>query len=189
MANRWYRPKHQPLKVLNLFRKAWRDQKGTQDDPLLVSFFSPSSPSSMFKFVNLYNIENYRLLHYFGKLLLFLWQNYSEYHILSLNSSFHLPISWCLLSSPQKHIKVGPIISSGGTRFFFFFCGGHRGGKMRFWGGKNPKSCRKWLILAIFSSDGEGASGGRASNWGAFPPWPPLDAGATTIKRKPTQGT
>ena len=41
-------PKHQPLKVLNLFRKAWRDQKGTQDDPLLVSFFPPSSPSSMF---------------------------------------------------------------------------------------------------------------------------------------------
>ena len=32
-TNRCYRPKHQPLKVLNLFRKAWRDQKGTQDDP------------------------------------------------------------------------------------------------------------------------------------------------------------
>ena len=39
----------------------------------------------------------------------FFWQNYSEYHILSLNSSFHLPISWCLLSTPQI-INVGPII-------------------------------------------------------------------------------
>ena len=27
---------------------AWRDQKETQDNPLLVSFFPPSSPSSMF---------------------------------------------------------------------------------------------------------------------------------------------
>ena len=68
MANRWYRPKHQPLKVLNLFRKAWRDQKGTQDDPLLVSFF-PHPPPPACSICYLYNIENYRLLHYFGKLL------------------------------------------------------------------------------------------------------------------------
>ena len=110
MANRWYRPKRQPLKVLNLFRKAWRDHKGTQDDPLLVSFFPLSSPSSIFnlliciilKIIDCCTIlENYY----------FLWQNYSEYHILSLNSSFHLPISWCLLSTPpKKKIKVGPII-------------------------------------------------------------------------------
>ena len=33
MANRWYRPKHQPLSVLNLSRKAWRDQKGAHDEP------------------------------------------------------------------------------------------------------------------------------------------------------------
>ena len=65
MANRWYRPKHQHLKVLNLFGKAWRDQKGTQDDPLLVSFFPHPPAHSMF---NLYNIENHTLLHYFGKL-------------------------------------------------------------------------------------------------------------------------
>ena len=35
----------------------------------------------------------------------FLWQNYSE-----LNSSFHLLISWCLLYTPPKNIKVDPII-------------------------------------------------------------------------------
>ena len=34
--------------------------------------------------------------------------------------------------------------------FFLFFLWGHRGGKMRFWGGKNPKICRKWLTLATF---------------------------------------
>ena len=64
------------------------------------------------QFVNLYNIENYRLLHYFGKLLtIFCDKNYSVYHILSLNSSSHLPISWCLLSTPPPpNIKVGPII-------------------------------------------------------------------------------
>ena len=38
-------------------------------------------------------------------------------------------------------------MASGGTRIF---CGGIEGGKMRFWGGKNPKICRKWLILAFF---------------------------------------
>ena len=51
--------------------------------------------------------------------------------------------------------------SSGGTRNFLW--GGHRGGKMWFWGGKNPKTCRKWLILAIFSSD-------RGGQVGAEPP-------------------
>ena len=30
------------------------------------------------------------------------------------------------------------------------FCGGHRGGKMRIWGGKNVKISWKWLILAVF---------------------------------------
>ena len=53
-----------------------------------------------------------------------------------------------------------------------FFCGGHRGGKMRFWGGKNPKICRKWLILTIFSSDW-GASGGQSLQGGQMPPCPP----------------
>ena len=68
---------------------ARRDQKGTQDGPLLVSFFLPSSSSSMFNLL----------------ICIILKTKY----ILSLNSSFHLPISWCLLSTP-KNIKVGPII-------------------------------------------------------------------------------
>ena len=45
-----------------------------------------------------------------------------------------------------------------------FFCRGHRRGKMWFWGGKNSKFCRKWLIWAIFSSDGGGGK------WGTEPP-------------------
>ena len=63
---------------------------------------------------------------------------------------------------------------SGGTRIFFF-CGGHWGGKMRFWGGKNQKICRKWLILAIFFFWlGGGQVGGRASDGGGqMPPCPP----------------
>ena len=65
------------------------DQKGTQDGPLLVSFFLPSSSSSMFNLL----------------ICIILKTKY----ILSLNSSFHLPISWCLFSTP-KNIKVGPII-------------------------------------------------------------------------------
>ena len=58
--------------------------------------------------------------------------------------------------------------------FFFFFCGGHRGGKMWFWGGKNPKICRKWLILAIFFFWLGGQAGGQ-SFWrgGANAPMPP----------------
>ena len=108
MANRWYRPKHQPLKVLNLFGKAWLDQKGTQDEPFLVSFFPPSSTSSMF---NLYNIENYRLLHYFGKLLLFLTKLQQISHF---KFEFFLPSSNFLVlpfyPPPKRIIKVGPII-------------------------------------------------------------------------------
>ena len=58
----------------------------------LVSFF-PHLPQHV-KFVKLYNIENILgITHYF------LWQNYSE-----LNSSFYLPISWCLLYTPKKHL-------------------------------------------------------------------------------------
>ena len=69
-----------------------------------------------------------------------------------------------------------------------FFCGGHRGGKMRFWGGKNPKICRKWLMLAIFFF-WRGASGGGAEppTGGAFPPPPvpppPLDAAVFACMR------
>ena len=53
---------------------------------------SPILPLQYVQFVNLYNIE--------------------KSYILSLNSSFHLPISWCLLSTPppKKNIKVGPIL-------------------------------------------------------------------------------
>ena len=108
MTNRWYRPKHQPRKVLDLFRKTWRDLKGTQNDTLLVSFFPPTSPSSIFNWlicIILRIIDCCTILGNYN----FLWQNYSEYHILSLNSSFHLLISWCLLSTP-KNIQVGQII-------------------------------------------------------------------------------
>ena len=92
MANRLYRPKH-----------PWRDQKGTRDDPILVSFFPPSSPSNMF---NLYNIENYRLLHYFGKLL----TTFSDK--ITVKFEFFLPSSNFLVPPfyPPKNIKVGPII-------------------------------------------------------------------------------
>ena len=62
-----------------------------------------------------------------------------------------------------------------------FLWGGHRGGKMRFWGGKNPKICWKWLILAIFSF-WWGKVGGRSSDWvGQMPPCP-LDAAAVNNK-------
>ena len=67
---------------------ARRDRMGTQDGPLLVSFFLPSSSSCMFNLL----------------ICIILKTKY-----ISLNSSFHLPIFWCLLSTP-KNIKVGPII-------------------------------------------------------------------------------
>ena len=57
-----------------------------------------------------------------------------------------------------------------------FLLGAPRG-KMQFWGGKNPKICRKWLILAIFSSDWGKWGEGRASDlWANAPMPPPLDA-------------
>ena len=66
-------------------------------------------------------------------------------------------------------------------RYQKYFCREHWGDKMRFWGGKNPKICRKWLIFAFFSSNWR-ESGGRASDRGegntpyAPPLWmPPLD--------------
>ena len=76
----------------------------------LFSVFSPSSPLQHVQFAKLYNIE--KLLHYFGKLLTtFCDKNYSEYHILSLNYSFHLPQFSCAsFLPPPKNIKVDPII-------------------------------------------------------------------------------
>ena len=75
------------------------------------------------------------------------------------------------LSHPQTSVLLF-LPCSGGTRNFFVG-GGHRGGKMRFWGGKNPKICRKWLILAIFFFWlGGKVGGGRASDWGHLPPMP-----------------
>ena len=54
-----------------------------------------------------------------------------------------------------------------------FFRGGIEG-KMRFWGGKNPKICQKWLSWTFFSSDW-GASGGQSLRWGGEKcPMPPL---------------
>ena len=63
-------------------------------------------------------------------------------------------------------------MNSGDTRIF---CGGHRGGKMRFWWGKNQKICPKLLILAIFSF-WWGRQGGAEplTGGGANAPMPPL---------------
>ena len=56
-----------------------------------------------------------------------------------------------------------------------FFRGGESRGKMRYWGGKNPNICQKWLILTIFFFWLGGQVGGRASDWGGkcphAPPW------------------
>ena len=59
----------------------------------------------------------------------------------------------------QSHCMAYPANSTDGTRNFWR---GASRGKLRFWGGKNPKICRKWLILAIFSSDGGQVGGGGA---------------------------
>ena len=56
------------------------------------------------------------------------------------------------------------------------FVGRHRGGKMRFWRGKNPKICRKWLILAILSSNGGGEWGKSLRLGGGKCPYAPFDA-------------
>ena len=63
----------------------------------------------------------------------------------------------------EKQIKgVNPVAAPE------IFCGEHRGGKMRFWGGKNPKMA----YFGHFSSDG-GQVGGRASDWGENAPHAP----------------
>ena len=61
---------------------------------------------------------------------------------------------------------------------------------MRFWEGKNPKICQKWLILTIFLGGGGGGGKwrGRASDggWGAFahhaPLMPPMLIGTLTLQ-------
>ena len=111
MVNRWYRPKHQPLKVLNLFRKAGRDQKGTQDDPLLVSFLPPSSPSSMFNMlicIILIIIDCCTTLGNYSLLFVTKLQRISHFKF-----EFFLPSSNFLVPPfyPPKNIKVlGQII-------------------------------------------------------------------------------
>ena len=66
-------------------------------------------------------------------------------------------------------------IGSCGTRFF---CGGQWGGKMRFWGGKNPKNYKNGWFWLFFLLTGGKWGGGRASDGGGgqMPPCP-LDAG------------
>ena len=59
---------------------------------------------------------------------------------------------------------------------------------MHFQGGKNPKNCKKWLILPIIPSfllTGEGGQvgGGKASNGGANSPMPPLMLPLLTFKK------
>ena len=75
----------------------------------LVSVFSPSSPSSMFNLLNCIILKTvalfWEITHYF------LWQKLQR--ISHFKFEFFLPsspISLCLLSTPQKNIKVDPII-------------------------------------------------------------------------------
>ena len=50
------------------------------------------------------------------------------------------------------------------------FCrGGHWGGIMHFWGDKNQKNCRKWLMFAFFSFNG--VRGAEPPTGGKCPPW------------------
>ena len=64
------------------------------------------------------------------------------------------------------------------------FLWGHRGGKKQFWGGKNQKICKKWLILATFSFWLGGMWGQSLRlGGGANAPMPPLDA-ATESKQE-----
>ena len=83
------------------------------------------------------------------------------------------------------HPRTQVDVRSGGTRIFVCVCvgGGHRGGKMQFWGNKNPKICRKRRILAFFSSDGGGGKWGKNLRRGGgicphAPLMPPLDVRA-----------
>ena len=107
MANRWYRSKHQPLKVLNLLRKAWRDQKWTHDDPPSFLLF-PILPQ-LFNLLNCRpNIENCCTI--LGNYSLLFVTKITANITLSLNSSFHLPQFPGASFLPPKNIKVGPII-------------------------------------------------------------------------------
>ena len=81
--------------------------------------------------------------------------------------------------APLKNLLVPPL---GGTRNFFV---GASRGKMRFWGGKNPKICQELilLILAIYffwRGKVQSLTGGGGNS--PMPP-PPLDAatGAATV--------
>ena len=47
---------------------------------------------------------------------------------------------------------------------------------MHFLGGKNPKICQKWLILAILSSNGASGRGRVSDGGGGKFPLMPLDA-------------
>ena len=50
------------------------------------------------------------------------------------------------------------------AQYHKIFSRGHRGGKMHFWGSKNPKNCQKLLILALFFFflAGRGMCGGKS---------------------------
>ena len=87
-----------------------------------------------------------------------------------------LVIKWNLVMAKQIFILISS--KRNQWRHQKIFCGGYRGGKMRLWGGKNPKNCPKWLILTIFSSDGGGGKwGGKSLQLGGGANAPsPLDA-------------
>ena len=102
------------------------------------------------------------------------------------NDPFGLPYSYACTKEYQRILRVPHFWSSvthwlqrvlpvAAPEFFFLWGGGgHRGGKMRFWGGKYPKICRKWLILAIFFLLTGGKWGAEPPTGGHLPPMPPL---------------
>ena len=103
IANRWYRAKHQPLKSIKYLEKHGETRRGHMMIPL-VSFFSPSSPSSMFNLLNCIVLKIvalfWEITHYF------LWQKLQR--ISHFKFEFFLPsspISRCLLSTPPPQKK------------------------------------------------------------------------------------
>ena len=94
----------------------------------------------------------------------FHWLNY---HVFVLRGTYPSPsylsslprtIRYNSIWWHQKWIEFKLETDNGVTRIW-----GHWGGKIRFWGNKSPRIGRKLLILAIFSSDGGGASVGGQS--------------------------
>ena len=95
------RLKQQPLKIL--FRTAWRHQNGTHDNSSPSFLLSPTLPSSMFNLLICIVLKIIDCCTLLEKLLYINFVTKSQYHILSLNTSFHLTISWCFLFTPPQN--------------------------------------------------------------------------------------